>query len=504
MSTDHSFTLINSLKPYKKKWRVQVKLIHSWKQTPPYADETLELVLADQTGVKIHASCPRTQMFWTQRNLPLGQWRVVENFKVSSVGKGKYRPTNRQYKITITNETVFTESDHQDDSLFLTLANYEKISNGSEDPNILIDILGHPYDVSGVQIVRVKDEDRKKIQFRMRDIIGNNLACCLWGSYAEQIENVVQDSDLAKTVWLLRFAKISEFRGEIQITNAFDASLLDLNPTMAEAVSLKRSIQNDSLPLALTDNKHEKREIIKVADDWDDIGISMISEISEMSELDQTKIVCSVKAIDTDWAWFYFGCNRCKHSVEMICKKGNQSDKPLFRCNKCRGNVSNVEPKFKLHLIVEDKTGTCKIMLLNSVAVSVLGSSAVDLWDGSYEEIEDPEILPAPIIDLVGKSFCFGITTSSDGSEIFKVSEVWSGDIIQKIESQSEPLSYIEGGSSCLSSGEMLIKENTQPSSDCSTPLSKRKDNDSHLPDLTSASKKICPNLIKLEKTKTD
>ncbi|KAF8092455.1 hypothetical protein N665_0414s0006 [Sinapis alba] len=416
MSTNQSFTLINSLKPYKKKWRVQVKLIHSWKQTPPYADETLELVLGDQTGVKIHASCPRTHMFRTQRNLPLE----------SGVG--------------------FTESDHQDDSLFLTLANYEKISNESEDPNILIDILVHPYDVSGVQIVRVKDEDRKRIQFRMRDIIGNNLACCLWGSYAEQIENVVQDSDLAKTVWLLRFAKISD-------------------------------IENDSLPLALTDNKHEKREIIKVADDWDDIGISMISEISEMSELDQTKIVCSVKAIDTDWAWFCFGCNRCKHSVEMICKKDNQSDKP--RCNKCRGNVSNVEPKFKLHLIVEDNTGTCKIMLLNSVAVSVLGSSVVDLWDGSYEEA-NLEILPAPIIDLVGKSFCFGITTSSDGSEIFKVSEVWSGDIIQKIESQSEPLSYIEGGSSCL------------------------KDTDSYLPDLTSASKKIFPNLIKLEKTKTD
>lgn len=98
------------------------------------------MILISLQGVKIHASCPRTHMFRTQRNLPLGQWRVVENFKVSSVDKGKYRPTNRQYKITITNETVFTESDHQDDSLFLTLANYEKISNGSEDPNILIGI----------------------------------------------------------------------------------------------------------------------------------------------------------------------------------------------------------------------------------------------------------------------------------------------------------------------------------------------------------------------------
>lgn len=78
-------------------------------------------------------------MFWTQRNLPLGEWRVIENFKISYVGKGKYRPTSLQYKMTITSKTVFTGSDHQDDSLFLTLANYEKISKGRED-NILIGI----------------------------------------------------------------------------------------------------------------------------------------------------------------------------------------------------------------------------------------------------------------------------------------------------------------------------------------------------------------------------
>ena len=41
--------MISDLKPFKDVWRVQVKLIHSWIQNPPYADETLEIVLADQT-----------------------------------------------------------------------------------------------------------------------------------------------------------------------------------------------------------------------------------------------------------------------------------------------------------------------------------------------------------------------------------------------------------------------------------------------------------------------
>lgn len=44
---------------------------------------------------------------------------------------------------------------------------------------------------------------------------GNNLAFCLWGYYAEQIEKALEESDLSNTVWLLRFAKMSSFRGNI-------------------------------------------------------------------------------------------------------------------------------------------------------------------------------------------------------------------------------------------------------------------------------------------------
>lgn len=66
---------------------------------------------------------------------------------------------------------------------------------------------------------------------------------------------------------------------------------------------------------------------------------------------------------------------------------------------------------------------------------------------------ESLDFLPQAVLALEGKSFCFGITTSSDAADIYKVIEVWSGDIIQKIESQSEPLSIMEGGSSTFSSG---------------------------------------------------
>ena len=43
--------------------------------------------------------------------------------------------------------------------------------------------------------------------------------------------------------------------------------------------------------------------------------------------------------------------------------------------------------RFKLHLIVRDDTEACKLMSLNTVAKTIVGHEAVDLWDGSYDEV---------------------------------------------------------------------------------------------------------------------
>ncbi|CAN6829492.1 unnamed protein product [Brassica oleracea] len=88
--------------------------------------------------------------------------------------------------------------------------------------------------------VEVKGEERKRVLFRLRDTSGNEVACCLWGQYAEQIESHISESKYDTIICLIRFAKISEFRGELQITNAYDASLLILNPTMEEAIYFKQ------------------------------------------------------------------------------------------------------------------------------------------------------------------------------------------------------------------------------------------------------------------------
>ncbi|XP_056850733.1 uncharacterized protein LOC108820440 [Raphanus sativus] len=385
MTPNKVFHLISDLKPFKDKWRVQVKLIHSWIQNPPYADESLEMVLADITGNKIQCSCKRSCIKRVQRSLSLGKCKVIENMKISGTG-GKFKPTKLSYKMNIINDTVFTDSDHNDDSNFLTLTSFEEILGGSIDTTRLIEILGQAVEIGGVQIIQVHNEDRKRVQFRLRD-------------------NRLRDA---------------------------------------------------VLPLVVVDQNNEKSPI--VIDDWDDVGIIMISELHETTQLENVKIVCSIEAIDTDWAWYYFACKKCGEIVTRI----SRAAKPLFRCAICKANVSKVFPKFKLHLIAEDDSGKCKLVLLGTIAQELIGFQATELWDGSYDDVE--------------------------------------------IETESEPVSLVEGGSSSMSSEMvMLVDADSHTSSgDCMTPYSKRKESDNDLPDITSTSKKICTAAVKTEKPSTD
>ena len=43
--------------------------------------------------------------------------------------------------------------------------------------------------------------------------------------------------------------------------------------------------------------------------------------------------------------------------------------------------------RYKLHLFVKYDSDSCTIMMLDSVAQSIIRNAATELWDGSYDEV---------------------------------------------------------------------------------------------------------------------
>ncbi|CAG7885570.1 unnamed protein product [Brassica rapa] len=120
MVTSSQISLLNNVKPFKTTWFVEVKVLHSWSQPSNYAGgDSLQFILADRTGVKIHYTYKRI-FFPRFKKLQVGQWRFIENFFVTPSG-GKYKPTSHEYKISITSHSNVTNSSLKNDDSFFYL-----------------------------------------------------------------------------------------------------------------------------------------------------------------------------------------------------------------------------------------------------------------------------------------------------------------------------------------------------------------------------------------------
>ncbi|WZZ60422.1 hypothetical protein YC2023_060529 [Brassica napus] len=113
---------------------------------------------------------------------------------------------------------------------------------------------------------------------------------------------------------------------------------------------------------------------------------------------------------------------------------GKEITTHIWWCEVCKENVSNVSPRFKLHLMVKDDTGETKLMLLDLIAKGMIIESAMKLLNGTFDELEDPTDLPDAILAVVGKTFTFGISVEKEhvlyGSEIYKVGKIFKDRMV--------------------------------------------------------------------------
>ncbi|XP_013694986.1 uncharacterized protein LOC106399054 [Brassica napus] len=371
--TSDRVSLLNHVKPFKTTWKVEVKVLHSWTQHSNYTGgDSVQFILADKTGVKIHCTCKKLFLARVKK-LQIGAWRFIENFAVTPAG-GKYRPTSHEYKMSI-------------------LSNSNPIDNGD------------------LQVVAVQTKETKKLELTLRDT---------------EMPNNEQNNELALTTGCREVVK----------------------------------------------PKGNKRQ----PDKW-----SLYPErtILDIIMYDKCIVKATVYAIDTDWAWYYFGCVKCHYKkVTNITNKELVPVKHLW---------------FKLHLLIKDDTGETKVMLLDTTVEPILG-------------VEDPEDLLNAITDLIGKTLMFGVYVGKDnvdyGSHICNIGKTWSADeIISESDDDNSEDTLTNGVSSDRSSGQVSFITIDSEDNTClsSTPLSKRKV-DNEIEDLSSTSKKQCSKIIKVEK----
>ncbi|CAN6857799.1 unnamed protein product, partial [Brassica oleracea] len=361
----------------------------------------MEFVLADETGQKIHATCKRTYIESKGRILTVGAWRYIWNFQITPAG-GAYRTTYHTWKMVFNQNTAITRSNHLNDELYLNLTDFQSILSGTLDENFLIYVLGQVMDCGDVENIQCTGgKQQKKLEFTLSDINDSRLPCCIWGNLAEKLHYAISQEDGMVTM-LLRFAKLGRFRGELQISNAFDASQMIVNPSIPEAEAFKELINDDektqtsfqSNEDSQEDNNKQVDQLEKRGqrDKWLLFPTKSIQEMITSTQVDRCLVRCTVYAIDMDWAWYYFGCKACNKRVIKTGTKvkklnGKEITTHIWWCETCKDSVFEVSPRFWLHLMVSDDMGVSKIMILDKVANGIVAESPEKMLNGSWDEV---------------------------------------------------------------------------------------------------------------------
>ncbi|KAF2606429.1 hypothetical protein F2Q68_00043335 [Brassica cretica] len=295
----------------------------------------MEFVLADETGQKIHATCKMTYIESKGRILTVGAWRYIRNFQITHAG-GAYRTTDHTWKMVFNQNTAITRSNHLNDELYLNLTDFQSVLSGTLDENFLIDVLGQVMDCGDVENIQCTGgKQQKKLEFTLSDIDDSRLPCCIWGNLAGKLHSAISQEDGMVTM-LLRFAKLGRFRGELQISNAFDASQMIINPSIPEAEAFKELINDDDKTLtsfqsnedSQEDNNKQVDQLEKRGqrDKWLLFPTKSIQEMIRSTQVDRCLVRCTVYAIDMDWSWYYFGLTGLffvvgePHAGNFVCK----------------------------------------------------------------------------------------------------------------------------------------------------------------------------------------
>ncbi|KAL6522064.1 hypothetical protein OROMI_031941 [Orobanche minor] len=232
---------------------------------------------------------------------------------------------------------------------------------------LLVDVIAEVLNVGDIVELNKNGQQTKRVTIHLLDSIGDTIECTLWNNYADQMVNYWKSKDGPVCV-ILQYAMVKDFHRVKCLQN----SIIKENSDARHLIS-KQSLSHGS------DAK---------SDDF-----STLLQFKSISELDST----------TE-DWFYDACNKCFNKVSVLDKS--------YWCDKCKMRPTFVLTRYKVHVRVEDESGTTSFVLFDHQVSQILGKSASDLKQALDLAGED-DSFPDELEQLIDKKFLFKLEISN-------------------------------------------------------------------------------------------
>ncbi|XP_057432702.1 uncharacterized protein LOC130725497 [Lotus japonicus] len=232
---------VSSISKEKDVWGVIVKVVRKW-MTPSFdrskLPNSMELVLMDAKGDRIHGTVQRTHVYKFNHLLVDGRVYMLSHFSVGDSALD-FRTTTHAHRIIFGFDSVVQTL--TDDPITKSPYSFVSVSDlmfNHPDQTLLVDVIGILTGHSGEQEFEKNHQVRKRITIEIEQE-GVKVECAFFGSYVQELLSALSSRDLSGVVVLIQFAKIEPFKGQQSLQNAYVTTRILFNPEIPEATAVR-------------------------------------------------------------------------------------------------------------------------------------------------------------------------------------------------------------------------------------------------------------------------
>ncbi|RYR64927.1 hypothetical protein Ahy_A03g010949 [Arachis hypogaea] len=331
-----------------------------------------------------------------------GRVYVMKLFSVVP-NQGSYRATRHQFKLIFQFRTTVRDAicDFIPKSA-LTIYPFTQLLETKENSDFLVE--------------KEYDKDRKKMKMAVMELAENDhrIRCALFGEYVDELNRFLSSGYAEQPVVVLQLAKVKVFRSKVGLQNVMFASKLGFNLDIPEVAAFrKNSIPHGvsaSQPIAFVGSGKN----IGIEEDFMKLTPRCTVKLLDDNNRAETFVVLAkIAEIVENGPWWYSAC---------VCGRGVQAESGIYFCQFCNIHVTNVTPKFRVKVLVEDFTGVSIFVLFDREASYLLNKTCAQVFKQHLKNVDvvfGTQFSPI-FQEIVGKTILFKVLSGPVGMEKFK------------------------------------------------------------------------------------
>nr|XP_029151874.1 replication protein A 70 kDa DNA-binding subunit C isoform X1 [Arachis hypogaea]XP_029151875.1 replication protein A 70 kDa DNA-binding subunit C isoform X1 [Arachis hypogaea]XP_029151876.1 replication protein A 70 kDa DNA-binding subunit C isoform X1 [Arachis hypogaea] len=341
-----------------------------------------------------------------------GQVYRMAYFTVVS-NHGSYRATSHEFKLVFLHRTTVVAVD--EDVIPKTCFNmfpFSDLLNMTEDYDFLVDIIGL---LTSVGEEKKYAKEGKIVKMIVLELTSKDLTlrCALFGDYVNQVNHFLASGYVEQPVVVIQLAKVKFFRGQVGLQNVMYATQMLFNPDLPEVVDFRHSMieqgVNGTQPLFIAN----EGKVVSLEDDF--MRLTRKCTIEELQDKNQEGsfiIFGTIQGIVEDGGWWYSAC---------VCGKGIYPQNGVYYCDFSLKHITNVTPRFKVKITVEDHSGEGIFLLFDREASYLLKKSCADLFSEVQRDasLVCGDTYPPIFQGLIGKKLLLKVDTKGVPHDTF-------------------------------------------------------------------------------------